>query len=293
MDENGRLNITEVPYRPAAGVPPGAEVLDFAALPVRALGHGVDPYAPLRPTFHHLITVHSGTMGCCVDFVEYVVNEGTWLWVLPGQILQFLDDLTSTAGTVVIFEPGFLGRPTTAGVARPIGVDTLITPGAADADALQATLDLLTSEYRHLGALPLEVQTKVVRYLLSVLVLRLAHLGSNHGVPDPGSEVFGRFREAVELGFSRTHRVEDYAIDLSYNVRTISRATHAAAGRGAKQFIDERVLLEAKRLLVHTDLSATAIGDRLGFPGPTVFTRFFRRLTGYTPGEFRNRARAR
>ncbi len=85
--------------------------------------------------------------------------------------------------------------------------------------------------------------------------------------------------------------MEDYARDLRYSVRTLTRATRAATGRGAKRFIDDRVLLEAKRLLVHTDLSATAVGERLGFPDATVFTKFFRLRVGETPTAFRATAR--
>lgn len=81
--------------------------------------------------------------------------------------------------------------------------------------------------------------------------------------------------------------MEDYARKLRYSTRTLTRATIAATGSGAKRFIDDRVLLEAKRLLVHTDLSAAAIGERLGFPSATVFTKFFRQRVGRTPTAFR------
>jgi transcriptional regulator GlxA family with amidase domain len=51
------------------------------------------------------------------------------------------------------------------------------------------------------------------------------------------------------------------------------------------------VLLETKRLLVHTDLTGTAIGGRVGFADPTVITKFFRTRTGETPAAFRARVR--
>jgi AraC-like DNA-binding protein len=70
-------------------------------------------------------------------------------------------------------------------------------------------------------------------------------------------------------------------------VRTLTRASQAAVGVGAKRFIDDRILLEAKRLLIHTDLIAASIGQRLGFPRATAFTSFFRQHTSQTPGEFR------
>ncbi|MGW1164441.1 helix-turn-helix domain-containing protein [Streptomyces sp. NPDC001153] len=58
-----------------------------------------------------------------------------------------------------------------------------------------------------------------------------------------------------------------------------------------RSFIDDRVLLEARRLPCHADLPAAAVGDRLGFPDATVFTRCFRRRTGETPAALRARAR--
>src|SRR4051812_37683681 len=106
MDRNGHASITEVPFRDTAGVPPGAEVLDLAALEARARGHDVDPYSPIRPAFHHLITVRSGRLSCSVDFTDHAVTDGEWLWVRPGQILQFRSDLTTAEGTVVLFQPG-------------------------------------------------------------------------------------------------------------------------------------------------------------------------------------------
>ncbi|MCB5907444.1 helix-turn-helix transcriptional regulator [Streptomyces pinistramenti] len=292
MDRNGQhTDVTELPYRSAAGAPPGAEVLGFSGLLARARGHGVDPYAPKRPGFHELITVRSGTLRCAVDFTEHELTEGSWLWVRPGQIHQYRSDLSDAEGTVVLFLPGFLN----SAVVEAARVDQHpwqrpVAPTGADGQAVRSVLALLESEYRRPAALPLEVHIEVVRHLLAVLVLRLAHLYGGRADNEAGSAAFRGFRRAVERDFTRTHRVEDYAAGLGYSVRTLTRATRATAGCGAKQFIDDRILLEAKRLLVHTDLPATAIGERLGFPGATVFTKFFRRRSGETPAAFRTRA---
>jgi AraC-like DNA-binding protein len=58
-------------------------------------------------------------------------------------------------------------------------------------------------------------------------------------------------------------------------------------GRTAKQAVDDRVALEARRLLACTPLSVAEIGRRLGFPEPTNFGRFFHREAGTSPGAFR------
>ena len=55
----------------------------------------------------------------------------------------------------------------------------------------------------------------------------------------------------------------------------------------AKAFIASRISLEAKRLLVHTDLSVTLIAESLGFEEATNFIKFFKREAGCTPAEFR------
>jgi len=51
----------------------------------------------------------------------------------------------------------------------------------------------------------------------------------------------------------------------------------------AKEVIDQRVVLEAKRLLVHSNATSAQIGYQLGFPEPSNFVKFFRRMTGTTP----------
>jgi AraC-like DNA-binding protein len=293
MDKNGHADVADVPYRTSAGALPGVEVLDLVGLFARARGHDVDPYSPKRLAFHELITVRSGVLRCSVDFTEHVLTEEDWLWVRPGQIHQFRSDLTAAEGTVVLFQPGFLS-PATVDAARidqPSQQQALI-PAGTDQDTVRRVLELLESESRRAAGLSLEVHIEVVRHLLAVLVLRLAHVwGAQGGDEAGGREAFRRFQQAVERDFTRTHRVGDYAKELGYSVRTLTRATCAAAGCGAKRFIDDRVLLEAKRLLVHTDLAATAIGDRLGFPDATVFTKFFRRRASETPAAFRARAR--
>jgi AraC-like DNA-binding protein len=124
------------------------------------------------------------------------------------------------------------------------------------------------------------------------LVLRLSHLTTpvGTGAAEP-SEAYLRFRHAVEQDFVRTRRVEDYARSLGYSPRTLSRATIAATGLGAKEFIDHRVILEAKRLLAHSDRSAARIADHLGFADAANFAKYFHQRTGTTPIAFRTAVR--
>ncbi|MFI9387435.1 helix-turn-helix domain-containing protein [Kutzneria sp. NPDC052558] len=283
MVKNGQPEIASLPYRAGVGAPPGVEVVDFAGLAARAAGHGVDPWSLQRPEFHKLIAVRSGTLRCSLDFTEHELRPGSWLWVRPGQVHRYDSDLRRAKGRVVLFLSGFLDGATAeiAGVDR---VPALPSVEVGD-DSAWPVLDLVDAAYVEWAERPAEIQVELLRHLLAVLVLRLALASGD--VPRPVDDAFRRFHAAVERDFTRTHRVADYAAELGYSVRTLTRATQAAVGCGAKRFIEERVLLEAKRLLTHTDLPAAAVGQRVGFPDATAFTKFFRQHADQTPSDFR------
>jgi AraC-like DNA-binding protein len=111
------------------------------------------------------------------------------------------------------------------------------------------------------------------------------------GLAAADSEVLLRFRHAVDERFARTRQVEEYARTLGCSVRTLTRASLSATGRTAKQLVDDRVALEAKRLLAESDLAVAEVGARLGFSEATNFGRFFARTVGSSPGQFRAESR--
>lgn len=290
--QTGQAALRDLAFPRTPGGPPGVEVLDVPGLAALARRQGADEYAAVRPDFHLLVTVRSGFLLCSVDFTDCAVGEGSWLWVRPGQVLRFGSELTAAEGTAVLFQPGFPDAATAEAARLDRRSWRLpLAPAGAAATQVRRALEMLEAEYRLLTDLPLEAHVDVVRHLLAVLLLRLAHLPGGQREPMAGSEVFRRFHHAVERDFARTHRVEDYAARLGYTVRTLTRATGSAVGCGAKRLIDGRILLEAKRLLGHTDLPVAVVGERLGFDRPAVFTRFFRSRTGEAPAAFRSRAR--
>jgi AraC-like DNA-binding protein len=98
---------------------------------------------------------------------------------------------------------------------------------------------------------------------------------------------FRRFRQLLYTDFASRHQVQDYAAALGMSEKTLSRVRLAAAGAPAKTLINQRKLLEAKRLLAHTNRSVHAIGSELGFDEASNFVKFFRKESGTTPAAFR------
>jgi AraC-like DNA-binding protein len=285
MGKKGQLSVTDVAYRPSLSAPVGVDVLDFAELVTRTGRRGLDPSVPMRPAFHHLIHVRSGSVRHTVDFRRYTLTPGCWLWVLPSQVHQYTPgDLAEASGTIVIWQPGFTP-------AEPPFDPSPVLPQAAHADAVDLALRHLAQEYADLASIPLDAHLETLRLLLTVLLVRLAHARPEPPSPNFADGTFHRFHAAVERDFARVHHVADYADTLGYSARTLTRATLAATGSTAKQYIDERILLEARRLLVHTDATSAEICHRLGFRDPSDFTKFFRKRDGRTPLDFRTTAR--
>jgi AraC-like DNA-binding protein len=251
---------------------------------------GADITRPQRPRFHHLLALRRGRLRQMVDFTGYDLEPGTWLWTRPGQVQQW-GDLASADGTLIIFEQGFLDPATSARLDDPDGLVVRV-PAEADQEALNAATVALEREFCTPDRLPLETHLAILRHLLSVIVLNLAQLGASPSGPAPqATEAFLRFRDAVETRFASTRRLEDYAQTLGYSTRTLSRATTDAAGVGAKEYINRRVVLEAKRLLAHGDQPAANIAARLGFSSSTNFGKFFHQRTGKSPLAFRHAVR--
>ncbi len=130
----------------------------------------------------------------------------------------------------------------------------------------------------------------MLRHSLSAFLLRLAHLAASSAEADrPGHQdtAFTLFRDAVERDFATNHSVSAYADALGYSRRTLVRAVRAATGLTPKAFIDRRVVLEAKRLLAHTDLPIGRVGAAVGYPDAANFSKFFHQHTDTTPAAFR------
>lgn len=101
--------------------------------------------------------------------------------------------------------------------------------------------------------------------------------------------LFRRFETLVEARFRDRLAVADYAGELAVSPTHLNRIVRQASGRPASALIADRVLREARRMLIYTNLSAAEIGYALGFNDPAHFSRVFARGTGLPPREFRRR----
>lgn len=252
--------------------------------------------APQQVEFFLLLAVSAGELRHTIDFISYRVMAGEWLIVKPGQIQRF-DLSCHWAGFVVLIRSEFLEAAPSASVSSEkisLLLELQKLPTLLHLPELQAKLCVSTAaqmeQDTHLVG-PFLLVESLLRQQLHTLVSRLiiTHQKSveNDGKSAIVMMTFSKFRNAVEEHFREWHHVHEYAALLGYSARTLSRACRVISDVSAKEIIDARLTLEAKRLLTHSLMLANRIALELGFEDASHFVKFFKRTTGCSPGEFR------
>ncbi|MDB6043766.1 MAG: transcriptional regulator, AraC family [Gammaproteobacteria bacterium] len=278
--------------------PPQPYTLDLEILSVSALRRRVSANflrKPERITFHLLICVTSGRCSHMVDFRTVECVQGSVVSLHPGQVQRY-DVSTGWQGWLVLFRPEFLQPQETETPLNELDVFRQL-------DALPSHLQL--QEFEHsavvesIARMSSDTQRDaragvlhaLLRTQLHAMLIRLHLAQARREGPriDPPALVkcFRRYRLAVEEQFQKRHTVAGYAKLLGCSEKSLGRAVQKIAGITAKEFLSQRIALEAKRLLVHTALPVSVIADHLGFDEPTNFVKFFRREVRQSPGAFR------
>lgn len=95
------------------------------------------------------------------------------------------------------------------------------------------------------------------------------------------------FKNLVNQKFQDWHKVNEYASEIHITSKHLSQTIKNLTGKSAKEVIQDRLLLEAKRLLLHTNLTIKEVAYRIGFEEPLHFSGFFKKRAGVSPTNFR------
>lgn len=251
--------------------------------------------SPQRLEFHLLILCLAGRGVHHIDFKRYDWAPAAVLHVRPGQVQQF-DLHTGMEALFILFTPAFLSAELGGmllGRYQGIGGSRVqLDMGTDGHRRISDSFVAIAEEYRALDASP--VSARLLHHQLHALLLQLHRLSeatASSVVLDAMHQAYYRFLEDMERRYMATRQVASYAANLGYSAKTLGRACIRVAGVPPKRLIEQRVVLEAKRLLAHTQGGIKGIARELGFSEETNFVKFFKRMEGVPPSAFRAKYR--
>jgi AraC-like DNA-binding protein len=139
-----------------------------------------------------------------------------------------------------------------------------------------------------------EIKDEMLRTLLVRLIIKITRLAKKQyiGVEEIEVDKFNlirKFHLLVELHYKVEHKVSFYANLLHKSPKTVSNYFALYSKKTPLKVIHERIVEEAKRLILYTDMSMKEIANELGFDNTTHFSKFFKNNTMQSPSELRNR----
>lgn len=230
-----------------------------------------------------------------VDFDVYTTQGPTLFFVGPNQMLN-IEELGPGAGYLIFYNRDFYCIQIHD---QEVACDGLLfnninnMPVTLVPEEEVAFMDQLFTRIENEFAVKDGSQEEMIRTYLKQLLIKstrlwkVQHLDGLLVQQSNDLEFFRRFTQLVEANFKEKHNVADYADLLMIAPKTLTHKFKRLNLPQPNEVIKSRIILEAKRLLVHTARTAKEIAYGLGYDDPAYFSRLFFIKTGETPSGFR------
>lgn len=254
--------------------------------------HPANLHQPHRHSFYHLVYFTKGNGTHTVDFETFPVKAGQIYFMIPGQVHSW-HFKGNVDGFIVNFSAHMLDAYGRDG--RAVEQFPFFNGNAADGvvqlrstrhqvEALFATIiKEATSGDRY--------STDLIRIsLLSLFIYVARDIAPGKSTPliKQSNITLQNFRRLLEKHFHTMRLPKDFAAMLFITPNHLNALCNELLGKPAGEIIRDRVLLEAKRLLVSSGVTVAEIATMLNFPDNSYFTKFFKKYAGTTPEDFRH-----
>jgi AraC family transcriptional regulator, transcriptional activator of pobA len=285
------LLLKSILIQQAEGQLSAQEVFRFERLEAgKRSGHGMDR-SPHRHTFNELFVFESGSGYHDIDFERFQIRTGSVHWVRAEQ-LHFLERDANCSGWVMGFSSDLFsdigeGSWFSGLLLNQVDEDNCPVFELETWMYLELLQLIKAIEWGIKHAHGKSLQLGRLRLIL-LLIEENARKKNNKPMQNAGRlKIYKAFIRLVELTFREELKLPDYANRLHCSLAQLRSSCLAATAKGPQELIQQRKLLEAKRLLFHSSSSVKEIAYALGFEDPAYFGRFFKRLTNTSPDSFR------
>jgi len=246
-------------------------------------------------SFYQIIWFTKGNGKHFVDFNEFVASTNKIFFISKNQI-HYFDNYSSYEGVIIHFNESFLmdnENDIDIFLKYNIFNDFESDPVFTIPTVAIENFTLLVSNLKKEISTPDKFAHKdFLKHLLKLFLISIQRLGKRNNYKNPSFNnqkniTLLKFRQALELNFKNIHTVKEYAYLLNISTKTLTNHITEIALKTPLEIINDRIILEAKRLLSHSSLNINEIGFQLGYEDPSYFVKFFKRQTKKSPSDFR------
>ncbi|GAA4322762.1 response regulator transcription factor [Mucilaginibacter gynuensis] len=255
--------------------------------------------SPNRRDFYKALLITKGTGVFTMGLNTYYIEEPTLLYIHPNDIISWRNLSEESGGYYVLFRKSFINdHPQLKSVIDKFG---LFSEKNKSVIRLQETeVPAITHYFERLEAEELEngsFREDAMQAYMQLLMVESMKIG-RFPKPDGITEDFGHIHQFFNLLESETSNInysspiriktaKEFAHNLNVHPNYLNELLKKHTGQNASTHIRNRILEEAKVLLLQTDWSLQDISYSIGFAEQPNFNLFFKKNTGVTPAEFR------
>lgn len=244
---------------------------------------------PRRVDVTTFIIIDSGNSRFAIEGKVYKLQAPSLAVVLPGQTYHLIEVSSSIAYRAIVmsgrFTDSLFGLYHESHKLSAMIKECPILDISRDLVSFDTYYDMLL---RTVNSPVKSFRLESAKHLtLSLLYYYARRLETISREKDKGQLRYEQFREDVRKYFRINKSLPFYAGKLGVSVSYLTDLLKEKHGMTAAEYIDEHTLVECKALLNSTQMSMNQISRSMGFPSPSVFGKFFKRMTGVSPTEYR------
>lgn len=247
-------------------------------------------FVPHRNDFYKLILVREGNSRHWVDMVPFTIKPNVFYFSSPQHVI-LKEEAAGNSVVSICFTDEFLELEENRILRKLPIIQNLhneheLILSDSDVDFMNDIIKKLLVEYENENGW----RNSMLSAYLQIMLIHLSRIYTDRFSNDNVSsnrELLKKYQGLIAQNFAQIHDVAGYAAMVNLSAGHFSEIIKEQSGKTAIQHIHDRLLLEAKRLLFHTDTSIKEIAFQLGFEDASYFNRFFKRLSATTPADYR------